>query len=113
MSGPEEGDHSNLDTSDICSDTDKEDDNTPRGRNNNYIPTQEVSLDSEAGEEDFASPMRKINKGSARTQTQIDSVEHKQERKKKGKQAMRDRVQVLRTHRMTSMNPTVWHVFSI
>ena len=71
------------DTNDSGFDTEKEDDNTPRGNKQDiYIPTQsEESLEVE--EDLFTSPLRKIIKGSARTQTQVDSVEDKKERGKK------------------------------
>ena len=115
LSEPDEGGHNPVTSGNAGDlDTEKEDDDTPWGNKRdtgNYIPMQsEESL--EEGEEKFTSPMRKIIKGSAGMQTRVDLVQHMKERKTKGKQVMRDRVQAMRTQHMTPGGFTVQHVFS-
>jgi hypothetical protein len=115
LSEPDEGGHNPVTSGNASNlDTEMEDDDTPRGNKrdagNYYIPTQ---LSLEEGERMlFTSPMRKIIKGSAGMQTRVDLVQHMKERKTKGKQAMRDRVQAMRTQHMTPGGFTVQHVFS-
>lgn len=114
---PEEGGHNSITSSDAGDlDTEKEDDDTPRGnKRDNYIPTQSEESHEEGEEKLFTSPIRKIIKGSTgtRMQNRVNSVEQKKGRKTKDKQVMRDRVQAMRTQRMTPGELPVRHMFSI